>query len=318
MAYQDPSVIPLTSMQSALSRVTAFPQRKRGALPNNSQGSLSKNPAPVGKGGPGSWQRQAERQPSVGGEIRTDRKDPFNRIENFKQSEEQIKEIHKLINILITAFHSCEVVISFMNEVDGDNSFKEKLDEITNLAKNIKPDLKRKDGLTLEEVLAVQRVIRQLALDIELITMTNEISPSTVEAQNFYKKNLQDTLSFANEHEITGTREIPASQTQENTPLIRAAGIKVLRPIETQQPSRSNTLATTSTPPVAPTAQIKSPEEIAAEKLAEEKERNKKMFERAKGGEEITLEILKNAGYGEVVATNFLKILKLASQRVSV
>lgn len=69
---------------------------------------------------------------------------------------------------------------------------------------------------------------------------------------------------------------------------------------------------------VGTTKPVKSPEEIAAKKLAEEKEKNGKIIERRKGGEDFTVEKLIGEGYSKDIATNLIKILGLIKVQVAV
>lgn len=325
MATSDPERIPSTPKQQALSKAAAVPPEKRN--PSHKKPLTTGIPyTPVKGETPAAWERQPDRQRAVGGEVRTDRVESFNRRDFNKQSEEQIKEIHKLTNILITAFHSCEMVIRFMNKLiltdKGERGLFEQtdIDDINTLSGNIKKALRGAEGLDLNQTLALQRAIKILALDIETITSTTtSVTLTDDELQSRYDENLKAVFNFAKENEITGTREVASSLTKETSSLVKEAGITVLKvlrpstglPIEVKKenitsPAPTETVATTS---------LKTPEENAAEKLAEEKERNRKIYERAKNGESFTVEDLKLEGYTEKDAVNVLRLLEIARKK---
>lgn len=63
---------------------------------------------------------------------------------------------------------------------------------------------------------------------------------------------------------------------------------------------------------------VKSPEEIATEKLAEEKEKNGEIIERRKNGEDFTVEKLIGEGYSKEVATTLMRVLGLIKVQITV
>jgi len=313
MADSDPNQISLSVKQEAQARTAAIPQGKRGAWREGQPNGKTETRPVIGKGAPGSWQKQPERQPTVGGEVKTERKESFNREPGFKQSEEQIKEIHKLTNVLITAFHSCEVLVRFINSLKIKSGLfeQEDVDNINAFTKNIKTGLKGTEGFTLDEALSAQRAIRLLALDIEMTVMLESVKLDDKTLQSVYDDNLKAVLAFAKENEITGNRELSPSLTQEISPLVKSSGLKVMRPTELLPAETKHVEEVSSNPTIRTTAPTKSPDEIVAEKLAEEKDRNKKMFERANAGEKITPEILKSASFSDEEAQDFLDVLEL-------
>lgn len=311
MADSDPTKIPLTSMQQALSNAAAMPPGKRNKNHAGKPIGKQEDRTRVGKGAPGSWQKQPDRQPAVGGEIRNDRIDSFNREKAVRQSEEQIKEIDTLAEVLITVFSHCETILYFVNQVQldsNDRHLEGLLNRISNMVNVIREDILSENGFTLERILSIKRAVKKLTLDIRLAMSTVDITPSDDPAKTIYKESLTAILDFATESEIRGTREIPSSLAKETSPLMKTAGVKVMRAPEMLPLGTKKVTADSSSPIITP---VKSPAETAAEKLAAEKERNRKMFERASSGEEIKLDTLKAAGFTDGEAQDFLDVLEL-------
>lgn len=236
------------------------------------------------------------------GSKRTNQTQESRTITPEKIPDEQLEEIHYLRNILIKALHACEVVIYFMKETSGDESFNEKRDEIVKSAIEVKSRFKGKT-LTLNDILSIHSDIKSLALDIQLSLITTEISQTDEGAQKNFEKYLAQVITFGEQDEILGTREVPLNELrQESQKITNSAGIKILRP---------TIMTKVNNDPASVTVNTQTPQEIETERLAKEAERNKNMFERASRGEEMTVEKLKGEGYTETEASDFLGVLKM-------
>lgn len=235
----------------------------------------------------------------------------ISKIKTPNQTPEQRLEVDKTLDQFTGILHACQIVIEDLENI----TFEGQADAVLTQKRNdIKDQIKRIES----EIITINiDTIRLIKTDLKLLTqkitrlLRNMEDPTFgvyTEMEKDYQESKLKITTFASASEIKEDKVI----SPEEMVTTGFANVRTVMRVN-KLPIRPATPASTNiTNPVA--APVKSPDISVAEKLAEEKERNKKIFERAKNGELFTVEGLKKEGYADKEAVNFLKLLELAKK----